>query len=106
MCFDPRPPHITTNLTPIPLTPAGQDILVPLTQSLYVPGKISDVGRVLIDVGTGYYVEKSLPKAKEYLEKRVGGQAVLHRGGGVLMGVGRACGNGRGEWGEAKRGGS
>ncbi|NWI31485.1 PFD5 protein, partial [Sula dactylatra] len=25
---------------------------------MYVPGKLSDVERVLIDVGTGYYVEK------------------------------------------------
>lgn len=25
---------------------------------MYVPGKLSDVERVLIDIGTGYYVEK------------------------------------------------
>lgn len=33
-------------------------ILVPLTSSLYVPGKLSDVEKVLVDVGTGYFVEK------------------------------------------------
>ena len=25
---------------------------------MYVPGKLKDCGKVLIDVGTGYYVEK------------------------------------------------
>jgi prefoldin alpha subunit len=51
---------------------AGTEILVPLTQSLYVPGRMADMNKVLIDVGTGYYVEKSLPKAKEYIDRRVG----------------------------------
>ncbi|XP_054662975.1 prefoldin subunit 5 isoform X1 [Grus americana] len=37
----------------------GKDLLVPLTSSMYVPGKLLDVERVLIDVGTGYYVEKN-----------------------------------------------
>jgi prefoldin alpha subunit len=35
---------------------------VPLTSSLYVPGRISDPEHVVIDIGTGYYVKKvSLP---------------------------------------------
>lgn len=29
-----------------------------LAFQMYVPGKLHDVGHVLIDVGTGYYVEK------------------------------------------------
>lgn len=33
-------------------------VLVPLTSSLYVPGKLRDVENVIIDVGTGYYVQK------------------------------------------------
>ncbi|KAG9312676.1 Prefoldin-domain-containing protein [Chiua virens] len=33
-------------------------ILVPLTNSLYVPGKLSDTEHVIVDVGTGYYVKK------------------------------------------------
>lgn len=32
--------------------------LIPLTSSLYVPGKLSDVENVIVDVGTGYFVEK------------------------------------------------
>ena len=36
----------------------GKTILVPLTNSLYVPGKLSDPEHVIVDVGTGYYVQK------------------------------------------------
>lgn len=32
--------------------------LLPLTASLYVPGKLSDPEKVIVDIGTGYYVEK------------------------------------------------
>jgi len=34
---------------------------VPLTSSLYVPGRLIDVENVLVDVGTGYYVQKVRP---------------------------------------------
>ena len=33
-------------------------ILVPLTSSLYVKGKLEDREKVLVDVGTGFFVEK------------------------------------------------
>ena len=33
-------------------------ILVPLTNSLYVRGSLSDASHVIVDVGTGFYVEK------------------------------------------------
>ncbi|KAI0086493.1 Prefoldin alpha subunit [Irpex rosettiformis] len=35
-----------------------KSVLVPLTNSLYVPGKLSDVENVIVDVGTGYYTRK------------------------------------------------
>lgn len=35
-------------------------ILVPLTTSLYIPGALADPGNVIVDVGTGFYVEKVL----------------------------------------------
>ena len=35
----------------------GTPMLVPLTQSRYAPGKLGDNGKVLIDIGTGYFVE-------------------------------------------------
>ncbi|KAF3910172.1 hypothetical protein ABW21_db0200594 [Orbilia brochopaga] len=49
----------------------GKTILVPLTQSLYVPGKMEDMQNVLVDVGTGYYVEKSSDKAIVFYEDKI-----------------------------------
>jgi prefoldin alpha subunit len=37
-----------------------KSILVPLTNSLYVPGTLSSGNKVLVDIGTGYYMEKVL----------------------------------------------
>ncbi len=37
--------------------PAGQPVLLPLTESLYVSGALETVDSVLLEVGTGYYVE-------------------------------------------------
>ena len=37
---------------------ADRIVLVPLTTSLYVPGRLADSERVIVDVGTGFYVEK------------------------------------------------
>ncbi|KAI5819686.1 Prefoldin [Pyronema omphalodes] len=45
-------------------------LLIPLTTSLFVPAKLSDPEHVLVDVGTGYFVEKTAPQAvKFYTEK-------------------------------------
>ena len=35
----------------------GTELLIPITSSLYVPGKLSGKD-ILVDIGTGYYVEK------------------------------------------------
>ena len=40
------------------LSSPDKKVLVPLTSSLYVPGKLNDVEHVIVDVGTGYYVKK------------------------------------------------
>lgn len=45
-------------LTKVLIDRVGKTILVPLTNSLYVPGKLSDADNVIVDVGTGYYVKK------------------------------------------------
>lgn len=42
------------------LTPdtLDREVLVPLTSSLYVPGKLGDTSHLIVDLGTGYYVKK------------------------------------------------
>ncbi|CCM02729.1 uncharacterized protein FIBRA_04836 [Fibroporia radiculosa] len=49
----------------------GKTVLVPLTNSLYVPGKIHDSENVIVDVGTGYYVKKSRAQALKHYEAKV-----------------------------------
>lgn len=39
-------------------TNGRDELLVPLTSSLYVKGRLADREKVLVDVGTGFYVEK------------------------------------------------
>lgn len=50
----PRPPLTA----PSPCCLADKKVLIPLTGSLYVPGRIADPENVLVDIGTGYFVEK------------------------------------------------
>ncbi|GLV41120.1 Prefoldin 5 [Carabus blaptoides fortunei] len=48
----------------------GKSILVPLTGSVYVPGKLADSSKVIIDIGTGYYAEKNTDDAKDYFKRK------------------------------------
>ena len=41
----------------------GKEIMVPLTSSLFVPGKMEDHNHVLIEVGAGYFIEKESKQA-------------------------------------------
>ncbi|XP_017779360.1 PREDICTED: prefoldin subunit 5 [Nicrophorus vespilloides] len=49
----------------------GKSILVPLTGSMYVPGKIADTKNVIIDIGTRYYAQKDVNDAKDYFKRKV-----------------------------------
>ncbi|CAG8362066.1 unnamed protein product [Penicillium salamii] len=52
-------------------TDGRNEILVPLTSSLYVKGRLTDREKVLVDVGTGFYVEKTPAKATEFYDGKV-----------------------------------
>ncbi|CAI9720676.1 prefoldin subunit 5-like [Octopus vulgaris] len=47
------------------------DILVPLTGSMYVPGKLSNVEECLVDIGTGYYIEMTVDSSKKFFKRKV-----------------------------------
>lgn len=49
----------------------GKPLLVPLTSSLYVPGTLADTETVLVDVGTGFYVEKDVASAQKFYEGKI-----------------------------------
>mmetsp|Transcript_7012 Transcript_7012/g.18165 ORF Transcript_7012/g.18165 Transcript_7012/m.18165 type:complete len:96 (+) Transcript_7012:448-735(+) len=46
-------------------------MLVPMTSSLYVPGETAPLDSVLVDVGTGYYIEKSPSEALSFIERKM-----------------------------------
>ena len=45
-------------------------MLVPLTNSLYCNGTLGACDKVMVDIGTGYIVEKSPEKAKEFFGRK------------------------------------
>ncbi|XP_060723004.1 prefoldin subunit 5 [Tachysurus vachellii] len=49
----------------------GKELLVPLTSSMYVPGTLNDVEHVLINVGTGYFVEKNVEDGKDFFKRKI-----------------------------------
>ncbi|KAF2272099.1 c-myc binding protein [Westerdykella ornata] len=59
---------LSTGVTPASLE---KPLLVPLTSSLYVPGRLTDAENVLIDIGTGFFVEKNTKDAKDFYERKV-----------------------------------
>ena len=49
----------------------GKEILIPLTSSLYVPGKIVDPNKVIVELGTGFFCEKTSEGAKALMERKI-----------------------------------
>ncbi len=48
----------------------GKEVLVPLTNSVFVSGHVGDCSNVLLNVGTGYFVEKPVASAKVHCEDK------------------------------------
>ncbi|KAH6689237.1 prefoldin [Plectosphaerella plurivora] len=48
-----------------------RNVLVPLTNSLYVRGELSDPKHVIVDIGTGFYVEKDAEQAEAFYDSKV-----------------------------------
>ncbi|CAH0486051.1 unnamed protein product [Peronospora farinosa] len=49
----------------------NKEVLVPLTASMFVPGTLVSKEEVLVDVGTGYFVEQSVKKAEHFMDRKV-----------------------------------
>jgi len=59
------------NVSQLTSSTSDRTVLVPLTNSLYVPGKISDKSNVIVDIGTGYFVKKSTAEATAHYKGKV-----------------------------------
>lgn len=62
---------LTPSSTALSFDATGTPILVPLTPSLYVPGKLASAETVLVDIGTGFYVEKTVGEAQGFYKRKV-----------------------------------
>ena len=49
----------------------AREILVPLTASLYVPGRVVDADKYMVEIGTGYYIEKNRQQSIEFCERKM-----------------------------------
>ena len=48
-----------------------KEILVPMTSSLYIPGKCSDVKRVTVEIGTNFFIETTIDKAEKFCDRKL-----------------------------------
>ena len=48
-----------------------KEILVPMTSSLYIPGKSTDVKKLMIEIGTNFFVETTIEKADKFCDRRI-----------------------------------
>ena len=48
-----------------------KEILVPMTSSLYIPGKCCDVKRVTVEIGANFYVETTIDKADKFCDRQL-----------------------------------
>ena len=60
-----------STLTDISASAANDMVLVPLNTSLYVPGKIVDPEKVIVELGTGYFCEKTIPGAQDLINRKM-----------------------------------
>lgn len=58
------------NATQINTMEDGKEVMVPLTSSIYVPGRLAASKKVLIDIGTGFFIEKSPAAAETHFARR------------------------------------
>jgi len=55
----------------VPLAQENNDIMIPLTRSMYVPGRLADTKTVTIEIGTGFFVKKPIKEGVEFIERKL-----------------------------------
>ena len=48
-----------------------KEILVPMTSSLYIPGKCADVKKLTIEIGGNFFVETTIEKAEKFCDRKI-----------------------------------
>jgi len=53
--------------------PQPLKMLVPMSQAVFVDAYVSQPEKVMVDIGTGYYLEKDTGKAADFMSSKVEG---------------------------------
>ena len=48
-----------------------KEILVPMTSSLYIPGKCADVKKLTIEIGANFFVETTIEKTEKFCDRKI-----------------------------------
>eukprot|EP01016_Furgasonia_blochmanni_P026339 TRINITY_DN2800_c0_g1_i11.p2 TRINITY_DN2800_c0_g1~~TRINITY_DN2800_c0_g1_i11.p2 ORF type:complete len:167 (+),score=50.53 TRINITY_DN2800_c0_g1_i11:1084-1584(+) len=49
----------------------SNEVLIPITSSLYIAGSLRDNKNVMIDYGTGYFVERNIEQSQSYCQRKI-----------------------------------
>ncbi|KAH0790424.1 prefoldin subunit 5 [Histomonas meleagridis] len=49
----------------------GKEMLVPITESMYVHGTVLETKRPIIEIGAGYFAETSVDNATQFFSRRI-----------------------------------
>jgi len=59
------------NLDDLKSTPKGKEILVPLTQGIFLKSELKDNEKLIVNVGANVTVEKTIEETKDLLKKQI-----------------------------------
>uniref|UniRef100_F1LCD3 Prefoldin subunit 5 n=2 Tax=Ascaris TaxID=6251 RepID=F1LCD3_ASCSU len=48
----------------------GNKALIPLSESMYISAVVADPSKLLVEIGTGYFVEMNVEKAKDFFKRK------------------------------------
>lgn len=49
----------------------GKQVMIPLTASIYVPAKLKDPNKLMVELGTGYFAEKTAKETSAFLGRKL-----------------------------------
>ncbi len=48
-----------------------KEILVPITSSLYIPGRSGDISNIMVEIGANYFVGTKIEKAEKFCDRKI-----------------------------------
>lgn len=48
-----------------------KEMLIPLTQAVFVPGKCSDISHLMLELGANYVIQTDVPKAESFCDRKI-----------------------------------